>query len=161
MMYNEKLAVAIKSAGKVLREQKDMVYIPFGSEYSIFITLQKNNYEVRNAFISLKIIKRNITVNFEATGLTQSKDRINVVQGDKINIRIMLYDPTNGSQLLEDAQVKLMLGTSTELLFNETSRGVYECVYSTSGIDAFIAPKTLTGEITIEKENGISRIMES
>jgi len=37
MMYNEKLAVAIKSAGKVLREFKDSVYVPFGAEYSIFI----------------------------------------------------------------------------------------------------------------------------
>jgi len=37
-MYNEKLAVAIKSAGKVLREyNKDTVYVPFGAEYSIFI----------------------------------------------------------------------------------------------------------------------------
>lgn len=37
MMYNEKLAVAIKSAGKVLREDKDQVYLPFGTEYSILI----------------------------------------------------------------------------------------------------------------------------
>jgi len=37
MMYNEKLAVAIKSAGKVLREFKDTIYVPFGAEYSIFI----------------------------------------------------------------------------------------------------------------------------
>jgi hypothetical protein len=36
-MYNNKLAVAIKSDGKVLREVKDKVFIPFGSEYSFFI----------------------------------------------------------------------------------------------------------------------------
>jgi hypothetical protein len=36
-MYNDKLAVAIKSAGRVLREFKDVVYLPFGSEYSILI----------------------------------------------------------------------------------------------------------------------------
>lgn len=37
-MYESKLAVAIKSNGKVLREfNKDTVYIPFGSEYSVFI----------------------------------------------------------------------------------------------------------------------------
>jgi hypothetical protein len=44
MMYNNKLAVALKSAGKVLREFKDEVYVPFGSEYSIFI---KNMNSVR------------------------------------------------------------------------------------------------------------------
>lgn len=37
MMYKNKLAVALKSAGKVLREFKDEVYVPFGNEYSIFI----------------------------------------------------------------------------------------------------------------------------
>lgn len=45
-MYNNQLAVAIKAAGKVLREQKDKVFLPFGSEYSIFI---KNLNTVRAA----------------------------------------------------------------------------------------------------------------
>lgn len=37
MMYNNKLVVCLKANGKVLREFKDTVYIPFGSEYSILI----------------------------------------------------------------------------------------------------------------------------
>lgn len=36
-MFNEKLVASIKSKGKVLREFKDTVYIPFASEYSILI----------------------------------------------------------------------------------------------------------------------------
>lgn len=36
-MYNKNLAVAIKVGGKVLKEVKETVYIPFGAEYSIFI----------------------------------------------------------------------------------------------------------------------------
>lgn len=36
-MYSNKLAAAIKSNGKVLREFGDTVYIPFNSEYSILI----------------------------------------------------------------------------------------------------------------------------
>lgn len=43
-MYDNKLAVAIKSAGKVCREFKDTVYLPFGSEFSIFV---KNLNSVR------------------------------------------------------------------------------------------------------------------
>lgn len=43
-MYSNKLAVALKSAGKVLREFKDQVYVPFGTEYSILI---KNLNSVR------------------------------------------------------------------------------------------------------------------
>lgn len=38
MMYSNKLAAAIKVAGKVLREfDKDKIYIPFGSEYSVYL----------------------------------------------------------------------------------------------------------------------------
>lgn len=43
-MYNNKLAVALKSNGKVLREFGETVYVPFGSEYSILI---KNLNSVR------------------------------------------------------------------------------------------------------------------
>ena len=43
-MYSNQLAAAIKSNGKILREFKDTVMIPFGSEYSIYI---KNLNSVR------------------------------------------------------------------------------------------------------------------
>lgn len=43
-MYKNKVAVAIKTAGKVLREQNESVAIPFGSEFSVFI---KNLHTVR------------------------------------------------------------------------------------------------------------------
>lgn len=36
-MYHSKLVASIKANGKVLREFKDTVYIPFGSEYSILL----------------------------------------------------------------------------------------------------------------------------
>lgn len=51
MMYNSKLAVALKSHGKVLREFGETVYVPFGNEYSVFI---KNMNNVR-ALISVEI----------------------------------------------------------------------------------------------------------
>jgi len=47
MMYANRAAVAIKNNGKVLREFKDTVYIPFGHEYSILI---KNLNSVRAVF---------------------------------------------------------------------------------------------------------------
>ena len=37
MMYNNKLAIAIKADGKILREFKDTVHLPFGSEYTVLI----------------------------------------------------------------------------------------------------------------------------
>ena len=55
MMYNNKLAMAVKVNGKVLREFKEgdnfKSYIPFGAEYSIFI---KNLNNVR-ALVSISI----------------------------------------------------------------------------------------------------------
>lgn len=37
MMYQNKLVAALKANGKVLREMKDTVYIPYNSEYSILL----------------------------------------------------------------------------------------------------------------------------
>jgi len=36
-MYQNKLAVAIKYNGKILRENKDLVQLPFGSEFSVLV----------------------------------------------------------------------------------------------------------------------------
>jgi hypothetical protein len=55
-MYNSKLVASIKSNGKVLREFKDTVYVPFGSEYSILL---KNLNTVR-ALINIYIDGDNI-----------------------------------------------------------------------------------------------------
>lgn len=57
MMYQEKMAAAIKSNGKILREFKDKVYLKFGTEYSIFI---KNLNTVR-ALVNVYIDGTNVT----------------------------------------------------------------------------------------------------
>lgn len=50
-MYSSKLVAAIKANGKVLREFKDEVYVPFGSEYSVLL---KNLNTVR-ALVNISI----------------------------------------------------------------------------------------------------------
>lgn len=50
-MYNQKLVASIKVKGKVLREFKDTVYIPFGSEYSFLIKNLNTTRAVVNVFI--------------------------------------------------------------------------------------------------------------
>ncbi len=47
-MYKNKLAVAIKHNGKILRETKDLVKLPFGSEFSVLV---KNLNSRRAKFI--------------------------------------------------------------------------------------------------------------
>lgn len=55
-MYGNKLAAAIKVNGKVLREFKDTVYIPFGSEYTILI----KNLHTQRAVVDIFIDGDNI-----------------------------------------------------------------------------------------------------
>ena len=55
-MYNSKLVASLKANGKILREFKDTVYIPFGSEYSILI---KNLNTVR-AIVNIYIDGDNV-----------------------------------------------------------------------------------------------------
>jgi hypothetical protein len=50
-MYSNKMAFAIKSNGKVLREFKDNVYVSFGSEYSILIKNLHTTRAVVNVYI--------------------------------------------------------------------------------------------------------------
>ena len=50
-MYNSKLAVAIKHNGKILRETKDLVHLPFGSEFSVLV----KNLNSRRAKFTLHI----------------------------------------------------------------------------------------------------------
>ncbi len=50
-MYNHKLAVALKSAGKVLREFGETVYVPFGNEYSVLI----KNLNSMRALVKIEI----------------------------------------------------------------------------------------------------------
>jgi len=51
MMYESKMAAAIKVKGKVLREFKDTVYVPFGSEYSILLKNLHTTRAVVNVYI--------------------------------------------------------------------------------------------------------------
>jgi len=51
MMYKSNLAAAIKVNGRVLRENGDTVYIPFGSEYSFLIKNLNTTRAVVNVFI--------------------------------------------------------------------------------------------------------------
>lgn len=50
-MYQSKLVASLKANGKILREFKDTVYIPFGSEYSFLIKNLNTQRAVVNIFI--------------------------------------------------------------------------------------------------------------
>jgi hypothetical protein len=51
MMYQSKLVASLKANGKILREFKDTVYIPFGSEYSFLLKNLNTTRALVNVFI--------------------------------------------------------------------------------------------------------------
>jgi hypothetical protein len=59
MMYANKLIASLKANGKILREFKDTVYIPFGSEYSILL----KNIDTRRVIVNVYIDGDNMTPN--------------------------------------------------------------------------------------------------
>lgn len=70
MMYGNKLAAAIKVNGKVLREFKDTVHIPFGSEYAITI----KNLHTTRAVVNVYIDGDNVVPNGLVLNAGQSID---------------------------------------------------------------------------------------
>lgn len=51
MMYNSKLVASIKTKGRILKEFKDTVYMPFGVEYSVLLKNLHTTRAVVNVFI--------------------------------------------------------------------------------------------------------------
>ncbi len=124
-------------------------------DYAIFVTLQKNNYEVRTALIDLTIKKRLITWDLTATNLVQSQ--IKIVQGEEVYIELTLQDlsdPTD-PQPITGATVVLRLG-SLEYELSETENGTYIYTFTTGNINTFIAARVFTGEISITREDYVS-----
>jgi hypothetical protein len=138
-------------------EQNETIYVlDFDTEtrdvgdYALFVTMQKYNYEVRNAFIDLRIRKRVFNTSLTATNLQGSQ--VNVVQGRDVELELVLEDPTNDGAPLSGANVTLRIGND-EFIFNETEDGIYTYTFSTDQINTLLAAQTLSGNITISKEN--------
>jgi hypothetical protein len=56
MMYQSKLVASLKAKGKILREFKDTVYVPFGSEYSFLL----KNLHTQRALVNIFIDGENV-----------------------------------------------------------------------------------------------------
>ncbi len=84
-MYESKMAAAIKVNGKVLREFKDTVYIPFASEYSILLKNLNTTRAVVNVFIDGEdMVPGGIVLNAgQEVDLERSVKNGNLNQGNK------------------------------------------------------------------------------
>jgi hypothetical protein len=70
MMYNERFVCAIKVGGKILREDGNLVTLPFGAEYSILL----KNLESRRSLVSVSVDGQNATDGTIIVNANQSID---------------------------------------------------------------------------------------
>jgi len=173
--------VVIKNGTGTLTENLNNIYeldLKTGNltvgEYLIIVTLDKDNYELKNALISLNIYKRTISASLKATGKEGSL--ITVVKGQPIVFSLTLTDPTQGatpstsstintqaSIPLTGATVKMVIAElGRTFTFKEVADGVYNLTIDTNDPDyqAFFMPQTLTANITISKTNYVTQTID-
>jgi hypothetical protein len=121
MMYESKMAAAIKVKGKVLREFKDTVYVPFGSEYSILLKNLHTTRAVVNVFIDGdNMVPGGIILNAgQEVDLERSIKNGNLNEGNKFKFieRSGAVEQHRGIEL-EDGLVKV------EFQFEQPSRPI-------------------------------------
>ena len=84
-MYNNKFVASLKSAdGKILREFKDTVYIPFGSEYAIYL---KN----------LNTVRAEVTISIDGQDIMDGNSLVLGAYQD-VNLERYLKDVTKGNR---------------------------------------------------------------
>lgn len=116
--------------------------------YLLYITLQKENYEIKSALINMQIKLREFSL--DATNI--ENNQLNTDQGDDLEITINLIDESRDDIQLENATVYLeMLGIRYD--FNETSAGEYRFTLKTNNIEAFFMSQIYSAKITIQKDN--------
>lgn len=122
-MYSNKLVLAVKASGKILREFKDQVYIPFGTEYSLLI---KNLNSVR-ASIQVSIdgtdATENVSLIIPAGGEIELERFIkqgNKDSGNKFKFieRTNAVEKTRGIQL-EDGLIKVECHFEKQWAYNK------------------------------------------
>ncbi|KKN45819.1 hypothetical protein LCGC14_0679240 [marine sediment metagenome] len=121
-------------------------------EYLLIATLEKDNYEYKNAMILLTINKREVDY---ILGNNFRNKQSSAVQGNFIPIIISLTDPTKGDIPLINATIFLTIG-GVEYEIEGLGDGTYRFDYQTSNINAFFTSTTLRGVINISKEDYIS-----
>ncbi len=130
-MYESKLAAAIKVNGKVLREFKDTVYIPFASEYSILLKNLNTTRAVVNVFIDGEdMVPGGIVLNAgQECDLERSVKNGNLTEGNRFKFieRTGAVEQHRGVKL-EDGLVRV------EFQFEQPYRPIWNSTQISGGI---------------------------
>jgi len=157
--YSSNGSVIEQGQGNIIATIDNLYILDFDTEtrnvgdYLLIVTLDKDNYDYKNAMILLTVLKRemhySLSDNFK-------NNQINIVQGKTVPIEIKVTDPTKGGIALINATVLLTIGDSF-YEFEELGNGTYRLYFFTDNINTFLTSKTLSGIINITKEDYISQ----
>ncbi|MBN1217107.1 MAG: hypothetical protein JXA99_16930 [Candidatus Lokiarchaeota archaeon] len=138
-----------------LVESLDHLYIlDFDTElqtvgrYSIAVYLQKQNYLIKFADLTITIVPR--PINKDIIGFPSKQ--LNIAQGKDLILELNIVDFLT-SDPLTDANVTLVIQGYNPINAINLGSGIYRFEFSTSGIDTFFIPKSFVALIIIEKEN--------
>ena len=111
MMYSNKLVASLKANGKILREFKDTVYIPFGSQYSFLLKNLHTQRAVVNIFIDGdNIVEGGLVINAgQEVNLERYIKNGNLTEGNRfkfIERTAVIEDGPRGVKL-EDGLVRI------------------------------------------------------
>ena len=114
-------------------------------EYSIVVTLNKDNYEFRVSIVSLTINKRVFADVLSISTLTE------INSGQALQFQVALTDPNNNSVPIIGATLYFTIRDTRHDL-TDNGDGTYS-LYIASIADPFFLPETYRGSLTIEKAN--------
>ena len=126
-------------------------------EYSVVVTLRKENHDIRVAIMSLTIDERVFSSDYTVDSL------ISLVSGENLRFIIQLTDPYNNSALISGATLSLIL---RGINYNTISGGIIDNGDGTYTVNTFPVAKpffmseTFIAILTIEKANYTSETLE-
>jgi len=132
----------------------DLYILDFDTEtreiatYSIAVYFEKQNYLIKFADLTITIVPRPIDDDL----IRFPSRQLNIKQGVKVVIQLNIVDKITALPLT-DVNVTLTIKGYNTISATYMGGGIYELIFSTSGIDTFFTPKSLSAEIIIEKEN--------
>jgi hypothetical protein len=148
-----------QGTGTLTQNLNNTYFVDFDTElrqigfYFLHVSVQKENYEPRFAYINLQVKLREFDISLDGTEpIVGNNNQVRVAQGTDVLFEIQLMDLSRGSIDLENAQVTLNIG-GTEYILTESTPGIYTRTFRTNTIDTFITSKTLAGKIIVEMDN--------
>ena len=127
MMYSNKLVASLKANGKILREFKDTIYVPFGQEYSFLLKNLHTQRALVNIFIDGEnVVEGGLVIDAGCeVNLERYIKNSNLTEGNRfkfIERTAAIEDGSRGIKL-EDGLIRIEFQYEMPRLVNQLFRG--------------------------------------